>query len=207
MDTYTRFQSRYPIRLRTLHPFVFNPFGDLKQCALRPANVHCTDGSDRVLKPVVACYKGKVSRIYFRADAGFAKPRFYEYLEAEGIKNAIRVPENNVLQERIEHLLTRPVGRPPNHVRRSYANFRYQAGSWSKSRRVVAKVNWHPDEPVPSIGFIVNNMARIAENVVCLYNKRLTCEQFIKEGGARRTGRGCHAARSPPTRSASSFMR
>jgi hypothetical protein len=43
-------------------------------------------------------------------------------------------------------LLTRPVGRPPNEVRRFYANFTYQAGSWTKSRRVVAKVEWHPGD-------------------------------------------------------------
>jgi hypothetical protein len=37
-------------------------------------------------------------------------------------------------------LLKRPVGRPSLDVRRSYANFTYQAGSWTKPRRVVAKV-------------------------------------------------------------------
>src|SRR5271165_2321224 len=42
----------------------------------------------------------KVSRIYFRADAGFANPDVYEYLEAERIKYAIRLPANRVLQER-----------------------------------------------------------------------------------------------------------
>ena len=77
-----------------------------------------------------------MSRIYFRADAGFANPEVYEYLEAEGIKYAIRLPENNVLQEKIGYLLTR-LGRPPKHVRRSYANFHYQAGSWTKPRRDV----------------------------------------------------------------------
>jgi hypothetical protein len=40
--------------------------------ALRPGNVHSADGWDDVLKPVVARYQGNVSRIYFRADAGFA---------------------------------------------------------------------------------------------------------------------------------------
>jgi hypothetical protein len=130
----------------------------------------------------VARYQGKVSRIYFRADAGFANPEVYEYLEAEGIKYAIRLPKNNVLQEKIGYLLTRPVGRPPNHVRRSYANFHYQAGSWTKPRRVVAKVEWHPGELVPRVGFIVTNTARVAENVVGFYNKRGTCEQYIKEG-------------------------
>src|ERR1700731_1904958 len=34
----------------------------------------------------------------------------------------------------------------------------------------------------PRVGFIVTNMARFAENVVAFYNKRGTCEQWIKEG-------------------------
>jgi hypothetical protein len=67
-------------------------------------------------------------------------------------------------------------------VRRSYANFTYQAGSWNKPRRVVAKVEWHPGELYPRVGFIVTNMSRPAENVVAFYNKRGTCEQWIKEG-------------------------
>jgi hypothetical protein len=49
-----------------------------------------------VLKPVVTRYRSKVSRLYFRADAGFANPDVYEYLEAEGIKYAIRLPANRV---------------------------------------------------------------------------------------------------------------
>jgi hypothetical protein len=74
---------------------------------------------ESVLKPVVERYKWKVPRIYFRADAGFANPEVYEFLEAERIKYAIRLPANRILQERISHLLTRPIGRPPNEVRRS----------------------------------------------------------------------------------------
>jgi len=184
---------------------VFNQFGDLERCSLRPGNVHSADGWDGVLKPVVARYRGKVSRIYFRADAGFANPDVYEFLEAEGIKYAIRLPANRVLQERIGHLLKRPVGRPSNDVRRSHASFSYQAGSWTKARRVVAKVEWHPAELYPRIGFIVTNMARPA--VVALYNKRGTCEQWIKEARAQSSGRGFPAVPSPPTPFASSFMR
>ncbi len=77
----------------------------------------------------MARYKSGVPRVYFRGDAGFASPDIYGYLDAEGVKYAIRLPANPVPQERIGHLLTRPKGRPPNEVRRSYANFIYQAGS------------------------------------------------------------------------------
>ena len=58
----------------------------------------------------------------------------------------------------------------------------YQAQSWSKPRRVVAKVEWHPGELYPRVGFIVTNLARPAERVVAFYNQRGTAEQWIKEG-------------------------
>jgi Transposase DDE domain group 1 len=165
------------------HPlFLFNQFGDLERCELRPGNVHSADGWQDVLEPVVARYRGKVSRIYFRADAAFANPDVYEFLEGEGIKYAIRLPKNRVLQDRIGYLLKRPVGRPPNEVRRFHANFTYQAGSWIKPRRVIAKVEWHPGELIPRVGFIVTNLSRPAERVVAFYNQRGTSEQWIKEG-------------------------
>lgn len=162
--------------------FVFNQFGDLERCALRPGDVHSADGWEDVLKPVVDRYQGKISRIYFRADAAFAMPEVYAYLEAARIKYAIRLPANQLLQSRIGYLLKRPVGRPPNDVRRYYANFTYQAGSWTKPRRVIAKVEWHPGELYPRVGFIVTNMSHPAERVVVFYNKRGTAEQWIKEG-------------------------
>jgi len=49
-------------------------------------------------------------------------------------------------------------------------------------RRAVAKVEWHPGELVPRVGFIVTNLSRPAERVVAFYNQRGTCEQWIKEG-------------------------
>ena len=165
------------------HPlFVFNQFGDVERCVLRPGNVHSADGWRAVLEPAVARYRGSVKRLYFRGDAAFANPDMYEYLEAEGIGYAIRLPANRVLQDRIGHLLKRPVGRPPHEVRRYYASFSYQAQSWKKARRIVAKVEWHPGELYPRVGFIVTNLARPAERVVAFYNQRGAAEQWIKEG-------------------------
>src|SRR6266446_10222401 len=109
-------------------------------------------------------------------------PEVYEFLEAKRIKYAIRLPANQVLQGRIGYLLKRPIGRPPNEVRRFHANFSYQAATWTKPRRVIAKVEWHPGELYPCVGFIVTNLSRPVERVVAFYNKRRTCEQWIKEG-------------------------
>jgi len=165
------------------HPlFVFNQFGDVERCALRPGNVHSADGWRAVLEPVIARYRGSVKRLYFRGDAAFGNPEMYEYLEAKGIGYAIRLPANRVLQDRIGYLLKRPVGRPPHEVRRYYASFRYQARSWNRSRHVVAKVEWHPGELYPRVGFIVSNLPRSAEGIVAFYNQRGTAEQWIKEG-------------------------
>jgi len=165
------------------HPlFVFNQFGDLERSALRPGNVHSADGWRGVLEPVVARYRNGKIRRYFRGDAAFALPDLYAFLEAERISYAIRLKANAILQENIAHLLKRPVGRPPNHVQRFHDSFSYRAGSWGKKRRVVAKVEWHPGELYPRVGFIVTNLTRPAKRVVAFYNQRGTAEQHIKEG-------------------------
>jgi hypothetical protein len=165
------------------HPlFVFNQFGDLERCALRPGHVHSAEGWRELLEPVVGRYKDRARRRYFRADAAFASPEVYEYLEAEGFLYAIRLPSNQVLQRRISHLLTPPVGRPPKYVRRYYFSFDYQAQSWDCARRVVAKIEWHPGQLIPTIGFIVTNLNRPAQQVVAFYNQRGKAEQYIKEG-------------------------
>jgi len=48
--------------------------------------------------------------------------------------------------------------------------------SWDKKHRVVAKVEWHPGELYPCVGFIVTNLSRKAERVVAFYNHRGTAE-------------------------------
>ena len=84
-----------PLRLHLLSPAVrVQPVWRPRTLCSRAGNVHSRDGWDDVLKPVVARYQGKVSRIYFRADAAFAMPEVYEFLEAERIKYAIRLPAN-----------------------------------------------------------------------------------------------------------------
>jgi hypothetical protein len=64
----------------------------------------------------------------------------------------------------------------------------------------VAKVEWHPGELYPRIGFIVTNMTRPAECVVAFYNHRGTAEQWIKEGknAVHWTRLSCHASRRTP---------
>jgi hypothetical protein len=106
----------------------------------------------------------------------------YCYLEAEGYFYTIRLKGNQILYGKVEHLLTRPVGRPPKKPIVLYHSFRYQAASWKIARRVVAKIEWHAGELFPRVGFIVTNLRWKSSNVVKFYNKRGTAEQWIKEG-------------------------
>ncbi len=56
----------------------------------RPGNVHSANGWRDVLEPIVARYKERALRRYFRGDAAFASPDINEVLEVEGLLYAIR---------------------------------------------------------------------------------------------------------------------
>ena len=165
------------------HPlFLFNHFGDCEGAMLRPGNVHSAERWREVLEPVVKRYQEKGVRLLLRADAAFAKPEVYEYLESRDTGYAMRLPANEVLQRNIRHLLKRPVGRPPKKPVVRYHDFVYQAQSWDIPRRVVAKVEWHQGELFPRVGFVVTNLNLPPEGVTHFYNGRGTAEQWIKEG-------------------------
>ena len=53
---------------------------------------------------------------------------------------------------------------------------------WDRKRRVAAKVEWHPGELYPRVGFSVTNLSWLAERVVAFYNRGGAAEQYIKEG-------------------------
>ncbi len=165
------------------HPlFCFNNYGDCEGAVLRTGNVHSADGWKEFFSPIVDRYKAMDKKLFLRGDAAFASPDIYEYLEDKGILYAIRLKANNNLYSQIDHLMTRPVGRPSRKPKVFFHDFSYQAASWKSSRRVIAKVEWHEGELLPRIGFIVTNMSSSPEAVVHFYNKRGTCEQNIKEG-------------------------
>ena len=165
------------------HPlFLFNHFGDCEGAMLRPGNVHSAERWREVLEAVVKRYQEKGVRLLFRANAAFAKPEVYEYLESRDTGYAMRLPANEVLQGNIRHLLKRPVGRPPKKPVVRYHDFVYQAQSWDIPRRVVAKVEWRQGELFPRVGFVVTNLNLPPEGVTHYYNGRGTAEQWIKEG-------------------------
>ena len=88
----------------------------------------------------------------------------------------IRLPANAVLQRRIAHR-AQSVGRPPHEVRRSTPASATRPRPGAEPRRVVAKVEWHPGELYPRVGFLVTNLCRPPERVVAFL-------QSARHGGA-----------------------
>ena len=112
------------------HPlFVFNQFGDCEGAKLRTGNVQSAHEWRQVLGPILSRYAETGGRRYLRADATFAKPDFYEYLEERRVFYAIRLPSNKVLQYEIAPLLIRPVERPPKRPVILYDDYWYRAES------------------------------------------------------------------------------
>ena len=108
-----------------------------------------------------------------RADAAFAMPALYEALERRANAPLVR-----------------------------YRSFAYQAASWDRPRRVIAKVKHHLGELFPRVGFIVTTLTGTNRAVVRFYNQRGTAEQWIKEGktAIHWTRLSCHRFRANEVR-------
>jgi len=166
------------------HPlFSFTNEGDCLRAKLRPGNVHSADGILEFIKPIVKRYRGWFKLFWFRGDAAFANPETYEYCEEHRITYFIRLPSNVILMRLLEPHLNRPVGRPPKSgIQVRIVDLHYQAKSWSRPRRVVAKIEWHRGELFPQIGFVVTNSRLPAAKVTKVYNGRAEIENRTKEG-------------------------
>ena len=97
---------------------------------------------------------GYIGRRQYRSDFRAALPldRSTSISKAKRSDTLSGFPLFASCRKRIGYLLKRPVGRPSHDLPRSYANFTYQAGSWTKPRRVVAKIESNPGQLYPRVG-------------------------------------------------------
>lgn len=166
------------------HPlFCFTSEGDCLRAKLRPGNVHSADGTLPFITPLVERYRPWFKLFWLRSDAAFANPGTYEYCEENRMTFFIRLPSNKNLDRLVAPHLGRPVGRPPQSgIQVKIVDLHYQAKSWSRPRRVVAKIEWHRGELFPRIGFVISNSRLPAGKVIKVYNGRAEIENRIKEG-------------------------
>ena len=141
----TAYNTHY--HARCFHPLVASIDGRFFLGGqLRAGNVHTADGGLDFVLPILRWLKSFIPRVWLRADAGFPAPEFLDTLEDIGVPYVCRLRSNAALARMATPFLTRPPGRPPAEGRTWFHELSYQAGSWSRSRRVVLVVLERPDE-------------------------------------------------------------
>ncbi len=141
----TAYNAHY--RIRCFHPLVASVEGRyFLGGQLREGNVHTADGGLDFVLPILRWLRTLVPRVWLRADAGFPAPTLLDTLEDEGIPYVCRLRSNSVLERMAKPFLRRPSGRPPAGGRTWFHELSYQAGTWSRARRVVLVVLERPDE-------------------------------------------------------------
>jgi Transposase DDE domain group 1 len=138
---------------------------------LRPGTVHASCGAVETLRPIVQALRAAWPdvTILVRGDNGMAVPDLYEYCEAEGLLYAFGYATNEVLKARTDPLLAdleqyyHWYGYREPAVQRFEVIEDYQAGSWSRPRRIIAKIeiNRHGSNR----RYVVTNMSGDARGI------------------------------------------
>jgi Transposase DDE domain group 1 len=119
---------------------------------LRPGTVHASLGAVAVLDAIVAALRAAWPgvRIKVRSDNGLAVPALYDYCEAHGLPYAFGYATNPVLQRATDQALAdlelyhRCYQHREPVVQRFESLTDYQADSWPRPRRIVAKIEVTP---------------------------------------------------------------
>jgi len=157
--------------------------GMLLGVRLRAGNVHAAQRVVQLLRPIVRALQKALpkTRIVIRADAGFAVPALYGFCERQGLKYLVGIPSNRPfkahtawalegLRERFER-----TGKACRYV----AGFWHRAGSWSRKRRIIYKVEVNAEGT--NRRFVVTNMKGLPVHLWRLYCDRGTAEGFIDQ--------------------------
>ncbi len=111
---------------------------------LRAGNAHASKGAAAILKRLIRRLKIAYPKaaILVLADAGFAVPGIYRLLEREKVKYTIGLITNERLRKRAANLVLKAEKEfaKTGEKQRFFGSFYHRAGSWQKSRRVIAKV-------------------------------------------------------------------
>jgi hypothetical protein len=136
---------------------------------LRPGTVHASLGAVEILDGIVSQLRAAWPevRIVVRGDNGLAVPEMYDYCERQGLSYAFGYASNAVLQRATAGALAELelyhhfYGRREPLVQRFEELRDYQADSWPRPRRVVAKIEVGPGGSQRR--FVVTNRAESPE--------------------------------------------
>ena len=93
--------------------------------------------------------------VLIRADGAYCREELMTWCEARGVDDVLGLPRNDRLKDRVQPLmddLRDRLKRDPDYAQqavRGYRSFDYRTrDSWSRERRVIAKAEWLPGQPV-----------------------------------------------------------
>lgn len=167
------------------HPlFIFEGgSGVLLASRLRPGDVGGARQLLALLRPTVRRLRARFPKrpIAIRADGDFAKAPLLDYAEYAGCSYVIGMPRNSKLEEIVEPLRQKAeawwkqTGKPVCF----YTSFSYQTRSWSRARRIVAKVEY--TVLGKNLRFVVTSRLGRAKEIFDWYEQRGQAENFIKD--------------------------
>lgn len=158
--------------------------GVLLSSRLRPGNAAAFRQAVPMLRPLTRRLRAQFPdrEIALRADGAFGAPEIMDYAEYAGLKYAIGFGRNERLHDIVMPLcekLELEWECNPGQRLRHYTSFSYQARRWSRSRRVVAKIERTRDGM--NLRFLVTNRKGRAKEIFDWYEQRGQAENFIKE--------------------------
>jgi len=159
--------------------------GRLIATVVRPGKTPSKEEILAVLKRIVRRIQARFPDTFliFRADSHHTKPAVLDWLEANGVHYVLGMATNAVLRREVHPILERVAAlqREEWTPFRRFHSFSYAAGSWSRQRRIVARVE------ATALGtdarFIVTDLQDAGAKVLydTLYCGRGNAELMIKE--------------------------
>jgi len=157
--------------------------GTLLSAKLRSGKARSIDGLLPELERLVPRLRAHSPRVplALRADAGFAAPRLYNWLEDHSLSYAIGFGSNVRLKKLAAPFIARAQQRFERTRQdvRMFSSLRYRARGWRRGRRILIKVE------VSALGtnvrFVVTNRPGRAGDIFAWYNDRGAAERYIDE--------------------------
>jgi hypothetical protein len=164
---------------------VFDQAGALITAALLPGKNSGAGAAVMVLKRLVAALRERWPglRLVVRADAGFAAPALYQFVEDEGLECLIGFRANPRLERMTRRLQAKARRKYLRTGRKArlFTSVRYRARKgWPRAYRIVIKAE-HMKEG-PNLRFVLTTLPGRAEDVYDRYVERgEACENSVKD--------------------------
>lgn len=166
---------------------------ELLAAVLRAGNVHGAKRALALLRRLVKRLRAAFPkcRIEFRGDSAFALPEIYDGCEKLRVGYTISLPQNAVLLRLAGPWLdcAEQLFQERKETVQVFGQFFYQAGSWTRPRRVIVKAEWMAEGANPR--FVVTSSGALTPRS----RYRFYCQRGDVENRIKELKEGLHADR------------